>query len=93
MLLIQSCSIFVFKVGFVLDLICSLNIFPNGIRGRRMLEQRNVTDETRLDSMETKVRDLSTYAEDSEKKYAEVITNIVHLMARRSKQYYICLHG
>lgn len=50
-----------------------IKCFTNGIRGRRTLESRNRTDESRMDDMEGKLRQLTEVAETSENRYTEVI--------------------
>lgn len=45
----------------------------NFFRGRKVLESRSITDDQRLDGLESQLKEAKYIAEDAERKYEEVI--------------------
>lgn len=50
-------------------------------RMRKMLEHRNITDEERMDSLETQLKEARMMAEDADRKYDEVARKLAMVEA------------
>ena len=56
---------------------------------RKMLEHRSITDEERMDGLESQLKEARMMAEDADRKYDEVL-NLVYLGFHNSKNVFNC---
>lgn len=49
-------------------------------RMRKMLEHRSITDEERMDALESQLKEARMMAEDADRKYDEVITRVLNCL-------------